>query len=62
MALSPNGTKFATCSADKSVAVFDAKTGDLIKHYVGAHEMGIYDIQWGSETEFYTCSADNLVK
>ncbi len=44
MALSPDGTKFATCSADKSIAVFDAKTGDLIKHYVAAHEMGIYDL------------------
>lgn len=34
MSLSPDGSKFATCSADKSIAVFDAKTGLLIKHFV----------------------------
>ncbi len=62
MSLSPDGSKFATCSADKSIAVFDAKTGQLIKHYVAAHAMGIYDLCWINDTSFVTASADNLVK
>merc|ERR1711957_247838 len=59
---SPDGSKFATCSADKSIAVIDTESGDLIKHYKACHKMGIYDLTWATEHEFFTCSADNLVK
>lgn len=62
MKLSPDGSKFATCSADKSIAVIDTESGDLIKHYKACHKMGIYDLTWATEHEFFTCSADNLVK
>jgi COMPASS component SWD3 len=62
MSLSPDGSKFATCSADKTIAVFDAKTGQLIKHYLTAHTMGIYDLCWVDNATFVTASADNLVK
>lgn len=62
MRLSPDGSKFATCSADKTIAVFESETGNLIKHYKACHAMGIYDLCWVSDTEFYTSSADNNVK
>lgn len=62
MRLSPEKTKFGTVSADKSIAIFDAKTAELIKHYPAAHSMGIYDIFWLNETTFLTASADNSVK
>lgn len=62
MRLSPDGSKFATCSADKTIAVFDSDTGALIKHYKAAHAMGIYDLDWINDSSFLTCSADNLVK
>lgn len=62
MRLSPDGSKFATCSADKSIAVFDAKEGTLIKHFQAAHAMGIYDLCWVDDSSLLTCSADNLVK
>ena len=62
MRLSPDGSKFATCSADKTIAVFESETGSLIKHYKACHAQGIYDLCWVSDKEFYTCSADNNVK
>ena len=62
MRLSPDKTKFGTVSADKSIAIFDAKTGETIKHYPAAHAMGIYDIVWINDTSFITASADNSVK
>jgi WD40 repeat protein len=62
MRLSPDGSKFATCSADKSIAVFDAKDGTLIKHFTATHAMGIYDLCWVDNLSLLTCSADNLVK
>lgn len=62
MRLCPDGSKFATVSADKSIGVFDSDSGDLIKHYTGAHAMGIYDLDWCDDNSFLTCSADNSVK
>lgn len=62
MRLSPDKTKFATVSADKSVCVFDSKTGDVLKHYPSAHSMGIYDVVWLDDSSFATASADNSVK
>jgi len=46
MVLSPNGSKFATVSADKSVGIYDAKTGEIIKHLPTGHTMGVYDLVW----------------
>ena len=62
MRLSPDKSKFGTVSADKSIAIFDAKTAELIKHYPAAHAMGVYDIVWLNDTTFLTASADNSVK
>ena len=59
---SPDGSKFATCSADKSIAVFNTESGDLIKHFKACHKMGAYDLSWANDNEFFTCSADNIVK
>lgn len=46
ISLNPDKSKFATASSDKSICIFDAKTGDVIKHYPAAHSMGIYDLVW----------------
>jgi WD40 repeat protein len=62
MRLSPDKTKFATASADKSICIFDAKSGELIKHYAAAHSMGIYDLVWIDDQTLATASADNSVK
>jgi len=62
MRLSPDGSKFATVSADKSICVFDTETDALIKHYKACHAMGIYDMDWCDDNSFVTCSADNNVK
>ena len=32
MQLSPDRSKFATCSLDKTIAVFETETGNMIKH------------------------------
>jgi WD40 repeat protein len=55
-------SKFATASADKSIGVFDAKSGELIKHYPNAHAMGIYDLVWLDDSTFTSASADNSIK
>jgi WD40 repeat protein len=60
--LSPDGSKFATVSADKSIAVFDAVSGEMTKHFKTAHAMGVYDLSWIDNHTFVSCSADNLVK
>lgn len=60
--MSPDGSKVATASADKSIAVFETETGTKIKHFTGAHAMGIYDLCWIDDNHFLTCSADNNVK
>jgi len=62
MRLSPDKSKFATVSADKSICVFDCKTAEVVKHYPCAHSMGIYDLVWIDNTIFATASADNSVK
>lgn len=60
--LSPDGTKFATVSADKSIAMFDSKSQERLQHIQGAHTKGIYDLSWLNDESFVTCSADNSFK
>jgi WD40 repeat protein len=59
---SPDSSKFATVSADKSICVFNAADDTVLKHYTKAHAMGIYDLWWLDDSSFMTCSADNNVK
>jgi len=33
-----------------------------MKHYTGAHAMGIYDVYWTDDSHFMTVSADNNLK
>lgn len=60
--LSPDNTKFATVSSDKSIIVHDVATQAILSKTAGAHEMGIYDIKWLDNGSFATCSADNTIK
>lgn len=46
MVLNSDGSKFLAASADKSISIYDAGSGELIKHITGAHKMGIYDVAW----------------
>ena len=62
MVMSPDNTKFACCSADKSITIYDSTSGELIKHMEKAHSMGIYDLVWRDASSFVTASADNSCK
>ena len=62
MRLSPDGSKFATASGDKSIAIFNAEDGSLLKHIKGAHAMSVVDLPWTDNEHFFTCSSDNNVK
>jgi WD40 repeat protein len=62
MRLSPDGSKFATASGDKTIAVFNAEDGSLLKHIKAAHAMSVVDLAWIDNEHFVTCSSDNNVK
>jgi WD40 repeat protein len=59
MVLSSDGSKFATASADKSIGVYDAKSGEVLRHITTGHSMGIYDLIWIDSETFVSASADN---
>lgn len=58
-----SGDKFASVGADKSVVVYDGKTGDMLAILEHAHAASIYACAWSSNDRFLlTCSADGKVK
>uniref|UniRef100_A0A672Z997 WD repeat domain 1 n=1 Tax=Sphaeramia orbicularis TaxID=375764 RepID=A0A672Z997_9TELE len=62
---SPDGSRFATGSADGQIFIYDGKTGDLIGSLGGekAHKGGIYAVSWSPDSsQMISASGDKTVK
>ncbi|KAL7662746.1 Anaphase-promoting complex subunit 4 WD40 domain-containing protein [[Candida] zeylanoides] len=58
---SPSGLHVVSVSADRSVVLYDGKTGDFVAQ-LAAHDGGIFGVAWTGADTFATCSADATVK
>jgi tricorn protease-like protein len=62
VSVSPDGTKLATCGADKFVKVFELPSGKFIKAFEG-HTHHVLDVGWKSDGKLLaSAGADNTVK
>ena len=60
---SPDNKMLFSLSSDKSIALLDSTTGDVIRSKEDAHGATIYSGCWFPDgTKFATCSADKTVK
>ncbi len=60
---SPDGDFVATASSDKSVAIYDGKTGSHIKSLSNLHAGSIYGLAWSPDGHrLFTASADKTCK
>lgn len=57
---SKNGAMLLSGSVDKSVIVWDTKTGTM-KQHVKQHEGAVLDVSWRTDTSFATCSTDKTI-
>jgi WD40 repeat protein len=58
----PDGTKLATCGADKFVKVFEVPSGKLLKAFEG-HTHHVLDVGWKADGKLLaSASADNTIK
>ncbi len=59
---SPDGTKLATCAADKFIKVFELPSGKFIKSFEG-HTHHVMDVGWKSDGKtLASAGADNVIK
>jgi hypothetical protein len=62
VSISPDGTKLATCSADKYVKVFELPSGKYVKTFEG-HTHHVLDVGWKNDgKKLASAGADNVVK
>lgn len=62
VSFSPDGTKLATCGADKFVKVFEVPTGKFIKSFEG-HTHHVMDVGWKADGKMLaSAGADNVIK
>ena len=59
---SPDGTKLATCAADKFVKVWELPSGKFLKSFEG-HTHHVLDVAWKPDGKMLvSCGADNVLK
>ncbi len=59
---SPDGTKLATCAADKFIKVFELPSGKFLKSFEG-HTHHVMDVGWKSDGKtLASAGADNVIK
>jgi WD40 repeat protein len=62
VSFSPDGTKLATCGADKFVKVFAVPSGKFLKSFEG-HTHHVLDVAWKADGKtLVSAGADNLIK
>jgi WD40 repeat protein len=62
VAFSPDGTKLASCAADKFVKVFEIPSGKFIKSFEG-HTHHVLDVGWKADGKVLaSAGADNVIK
>lgn len=49
-------------SSDKSIAIHDSETTEIIRKIDKAHNKGVIDVVWVDDSMIVTCSSDNTVK
>ena len=62
VSFSPDGSKLATCAADKFVKVFEVPSGKLLKSFEG-HTHHVLDVAWKADGKLLVSGgADNVLK
>jgi WD40 repeat protein len=62
VAFSPDGSRIATCGADKYVKVFDTATGAMVRPFEG-HTDYVLNVSWRSDSRsLASCGADNTIR
>ncbi len=62
VAFSPDGSRIATCGADKYVKVFDTETGAIVRPFEG-HTDYVLNVSWrGDSRALASCGSDNSIR